>query len=1056
MIFLSETLLRIAFILVSAQLMVHTAMGQFNTTKLKEQLVLEVQRFDGEDGLSQGLITSMVEDSLGYLWLGTKDGLNRYDGKDFKVFRHDESDTTSIPGNYITTVVRDVENRIWVATRNGGICTFNPKTEQFLRYNGALAMGNSTADMLIALPNGEVMRTTVSAGLQTFKVTESENEPQIVCTTSENISSIEKDIQERRPGHGRKAIFKLDATGNLWVNLLDEVLLYEDLINAGVSKLSVFENETRYKRKHLYSSIMEDPNSGEVFWYKDLMAGSIWKYNSRIQNFEPFIELPERHMYHTVKFIDSKSRLWSWTPEGDLLQVDLLNSSYVLYEVEWSRTTESLPYSVRWYEDRNGNIWIGTDGYGLFKISAVAQNFKRFPKHVKGIVDNTQTMRAATPHDHALFDSRIMSKWNNIRSHIQPYLNANDLVLQLQFLYEEDDGSFLILTHSNKNGRSYIMRVDTGNYNLQTLISSPNDAQYWAHPLILDSKRSAWFPEKRGEHGHHMFRFDLETNSIDSFKIPVECAWHEYTFVSDWYEDTLNNRMWFGTTCGLFCFNKNNETWTTYTHINGDSTSLSSDMVLSILPDPYDPSEKLWVGTEGFGLNALDVGTGIFTRFTTENSELPNNVINGILADDHQHLWISTNNGLSRFDPRSEGAQNYFRQDGISDNEFNRYEYSKTKNGELYLGGMGGWMHFDPSDFHLANTPSELVLTGLKLWNKPVSLPGLLNETDGITLDYKNNMVSVEFSLLDLTSPHRNKYKYQMQGLSDTWINLKNATEATFTNLDPGNYTFQIIGCNSSGTWTQEPTTLSITILPPWYATWWFRMIMFVSLAGMLYGFYRYRLAHVLKLERTRNRIAQDLHDEIGSTISSISLFGTVLKSTMRENPEKADKIIDRINTYSSRIGERMNDLVWSIKPDNDDFDQVVGRMRAYASAMAESKGIELDFQVEATVKALSLDMEVRKNIYLIFKEAVNNAVKYSDCSSLSTTMRLHEKQFTLKIEDNGKGFNYEEVIANKTAFGGNGITGMEARAKDLSAALHIGSEPNKGTTIRLTLNLNQ
>lgn len=1034
-----------------------TAFGQFMKPELKEQLVLEVERFDGSDGLSQGLITTIVEDSNGFLWVGTKDGLNRYDGQDFTVYRYDESDSTTITGNYVVTVVMDSDQRLWVATRNGGICCFNPKTEKFLRYRNQNGSGNGTADMLYAMPKGGVIRTTVKGGLQTFGYLETDNGPEIVSTTTERIKAIEKDILKRTLSKPRKPRFKLDANENLWVNLGDSLLLYENFIASKKADSQAFENELASKREFFYNSMLLNQNGDEVYWYKDLMKEHVWKFNTIRQEFEPFVALPGSLVHQHVKFIDSKNRLWSWTPEGNLLQMDLNDATYVVYEVEWSRKTESLPYGVRWYEDRNGNIWMGSNGYGLFKISAVALNFKRLPIRVQGIVNNTQTMRAVKSDDHALFDSSLLKTWNKMVSHLKQKIATKELVFQLQFLYQEDDGNILILAHSGKRRESFIMQVDTANFHLQTLTSKHHSAEYWAHPMILDSDKAAWCPEKNGENGHHMFRLSLETNLVDSFKIPIECSWHEYTFVSDWHEDTVNRRMWFGTTCGLFCFDKKSESWTTYTHTDNDSTSISSDMILSVLPDPRDPSRKIWAGTEGSGLNLLDVETGRFTHFSTTNSSLPSDVINGILADKHQNLWISTNNGLSLFNLESNEFINYYRQDGISDNEFNRYEYSRSKLGEIYVGGIGGWMHFNPEAFYRDQRPSQLVLTGLKLWNKPIrsfgpneKVKNRLAHGNRITLSHEDNMLGVSFALLDLTAPHRNQYEYQMEGLSDTWIDLGNSNEAVFTNLDPGDYTLSIKGRNSAGIWTEEPTVLLITVLPPWFATWWFRLIMFLALAGLLYGFYRYRLAHVLRLERTRNRIAQDLHDEIGSTISSITLFGTVVKNTMHRNPEKAEKILDRITTYSSRIGERMNDLVWSIKPDNDDFDQVISRMRAYAAAMAESKGIELSFQVDKKVESLSLDMEIRKNIYLIFKEAVNNAVKYAECTSLSMSMNLHSRQLELQVKDNGKGFDYEAALADKTAFGGNGLSGMKIRARDLKGNLEINTWPQKGTSITL------
>jgi signal transduction histidine kinase len=260
--------------------------------------------------------------------------------------------------------------------------------------------------------------------------------------------------------------------------------------------------------------------------------------------------------------------------------------------------------------------------------------------------------------------------------------------------------------------------------------------------------------------------------------------------------------------------------------------------------------------------------------------------------------------------------------------------------------------------------------------------------------------------MLDHTNPAKHRFKYMLEGFDEDWIDARTTSEATYTNLAPGNYVFKVIGCNSDDVWSTEPTSIAITVLPPWYATWWFRILIMLVVIGFLYALYRYRLFKALEMERIRNRIAQDLHDEIGSTLSSISLYGAVMQRSADKFPQNINDILGKIIDSTSEMMESMNDMVWTIKADNDNFEHVVYRMRAFAGKMCEAKGIVLLFKADPKVEKLELGMERRKNIYLIFKEAVNNAVKYSDCDLLSIAIRQEDDQLMVYIKDDGIGFD--------------------------------------------------
>jgi signal transduction histidine kinase/uncharacterized OsmC-like protein len=331
-----------------------------------------------------------------------------------------------------------------------------------------------------------------------------------------------------------------------------------------------------------------------------------------------------------------------------------------------------------------------------------------------------------------------------------------------------------------------------------------------------------------------------------------------------------------------------------------------------------------------------------------------------------------------------------------------------------------------------------------------ISLPGPIEYCQDLTFEPNHDMITFGFANLDLTAPENNRYKFMLEGLNVEWIETGSRNEATFTDLSPGNYCLKVLGAGSSNVWNEEPTILNFRVLSPWYGTWWFRVLMSVAILGLLYLAYQYRLNQMLRFERMRNRIAQDLHDEIGSTLSSISLFSTVLQKSAKELSPKSISLLDKINSSTSEMMESMNDIVWTIKAENDSFEHVLNRMRSFASNCAETKGIRLLFEVRNSAEKLELGMDIRRNIYLIFKESLNNAVKYSECTELSVKISLQAETLYISVVDNGKGFDTEKELSNRTSLGGNGLKGVKFRANELGASLDIKSAFNQGTSIEL------
>ena len=318
-----------------------------------------------------------------------------------------------------------------------------------------------------------------------------------------------------------------------------------------------------------------------------------------------------------------------------------------------------------------------------------------------------------------------------------------------------------------------------------------------------------------------------------------------------------------------------------------------------------------------------------------------------------------------------------------------------------------------------------------------------------INLKYNENFFTVEYAAPGYHAGYPVQYSHQLVGVDHNWVDDGTKSAVNYTNLDAGEYMFKIRATIKPGVWENEISSVLIRIKPPWWRTWWFFSMAAVFIALVIYFMYRYRINELLKRQAIRNKIAQDLHDNVGSTLSSISVYSQVAKIYQQQQKlEPLQDTLEKISATSSEMISEMNDIVWAINPRNDNMETILQRMESFARPLLASQEVKFHFSYVPGIQHQHLEMAKRKNFYLIFKEAINNALKYSGCKNLWVDISLHHHQLELLVKDDGKGFDVKKIRSMNT-LSGNGVRNMEMRAKEMKGNWSIVSS-DSGTIVKL------
>ena len=994
---------------------------------------LYFNRITAQNGLSHNKVNCILQDQRGFMWIGTDDGLNRYDGRRFVIFRHEPNNKAGLSGNIITDILEDKQGVIWIATYDGGLTKYDHRLspdKQFKQYRNIPGNNKSIPvniiNDLLEDNYGNLWLATGGFSVMRFnKSTEQFERPDV---------------------NSRKTALKLclDAKDTVWVGAQGGGIIKVDTKTMGI------KTDPRYT--NLYSGL---PHATVTALYKDaddhIWFGSwdnvLYRFNSNTKIEEVFDQRTEASFptEEATSFSEDKDgRLWIGGRYAGLTLYDKDQNRFFNYRYDASKEGSIGDDQVNCiFLCRNGMFWIGTNK-GVSVYNPLQQYF-------------TQTFLPVANKKITIYDFHEDANgdlWIGTSNGIYIQKNGTANFSHHMLTYK---GESLSVTKffSDRRGNFYIgtdyslFLLDKKTKDLSLL---PNTEKDEVMGKIIDSRVvSIVEGDIEGNpvllvspYGHFLAYYDFNANKWVSRTDTVKKILQQFNLkdnlIRKFYR-TRSNQLWLATgKMGL-------AEWTSHSlptlrfSVNDPSVSgtISNNNVFDIIEDAKN---NLWVSTYGGGLNYYNTQTKKF-----EHINATNNLLEGIQLDSRQQVWMISNGNLHKYNPQTKSYTSFSLPDleksgGVKGNIF------KDSRGFMYAAGTNYLIRFKPESIDDRASQPKVFLTDFKIFNSSYNQFLLQKE---IPLRYKQNYFTIEFSAPEFKTGQL-QYSYMLEGWDDDWIEAGDRNFANYSNLDGGNYVFKVRATNKKGSWGNEFTSVAIRIIPPFRKTPLFFILCALGAGLLAYFLYRYRIKELLKRQAIRNRIAQDLHDSVGSTLSSISVYSQVAKIQFeRGNNDELKHVLDRIGITSTDMISEMNDIVWALNPQNDNMEKIIQRMESFAKPLLKTKNIAFNFNYDPNVLHLNLTMEKRKNFYLIFKEAINNVLKYSNCKNLDISLKLLNQNIELVVRDDGEGFDKEQLkTLAARSMSGNGLNNMKRRAEEMDGECDIQSFPGKGTRVFL------
>lgn len=960
-------------------------------------------------GLSQSNVMSILQDSSGFMWFGTSDGLNRYDGYKFTVYKNDIKNPNSLSNNFIQAIAKSKNGDLWIATMGGGLCRYDRQKDQFIRFKDDLIKSNNPSieeiNSVLEDSKGQVWIGT-KHGLDMFDINKSSFTH--YRHNKNDKGSLSDDLIRN--------VFE-DSDHNLWISTFGGL----DLFDAKNKTFTTFqhneENSKSISSNNIYL-VFEDSKhrlwigtneDGLELFDKERGEFDHFKHNANIKN---------SLVNNAVRAIceDNEGNLWIGTENEGLSIFNPDKGIFSNYESDEFDNTSLGSNSINSiYKDTKGNIWIGTFNAGINLVSIDAGKFTHYKhslsknslSHNKVLCiyeDSGKNIWVGTDGGGLNLFDPITGKFTCFKHEINEANSiCGDHVLSV---CEDRKGNLWIGTWGNgvtvfNRAKNTFKHFKNDPANSSSL--SNNNA--WA--ILEDKEKNIWI----GTYGGGLNLFNPVTNSFTRYQYDAtDTTGINDNWINNLYEDSEGN-IWVSTTGGgLNLFDKEMETFTHFVP-DAEKNSIGNISVDGICEDR---NKNLWIGTMS-GLNFLDKKTNKFTVYTTSDG-LPSNVIFGILKDKKGNLWLSTNKGISMFNPDSKVFKNYGVSDGLQSNEFKENAYCNSSSGAMYFGGNNGFNQFFPNNIKTIAFEPPLVITNFQVFNKDVPIAKNENdlsplkkniaETRDITLSYKNSVFSFQFATLNYTATERKRYAYMLEGFDKSWNEVGTQRTATYTNLDAGKYVFKVKGLNNEGEWSSQMAKLQLKIIPPFWLTWWFKVVTFGIVIGSGLAIYRVRVK-LIKLQKLvlQRQVQQQ-------TVQLVHLNNEERKARLeaeqaRSESEKAKIEVEFQNKELLKTNKELDRLVYSVSHDlRAPLNSVLGLVEFSEEDTEDSSMLETLGMIKESIKKLDgfiLDiLNYSKNSRQdVRKEEVNFRKMLQGITSNLQFMDMNKREVTVTLNIN-------------------------------------------------------
>ncbi|HEX9656405.1 MAG TPA: two-component regulator propeller domain-containing protein [Bacteroidota bacterium] len=973
---------------------------------------LELDHITATQGLSNFSVISITQDKTGFLWFGTEDGLNRYDGYSFHVYRHDGDDTSSLAHSRIQSLTVDREGNLWVGTSRG-LDRYDNGVDGFIHvhrvYQGASWLAKTAVNAVIEDHRG-VLWIGTSSGLGLLdpaggicrKLDRENSNPFLPPSTSvTSLQETDDGVLWLGTSHG---LYMMDssrthityihtlipptskpssiaalaktADQNLWVGAVEGLYLLDRRIKSLTAYVGPVREGTRFPRDMVNSLFVD---SRGVLWVGTIQSG-VFALAPSGTDFFQYLNDPgnprslDRNRINTI-FEDRAGVLWISTYRGALNRFDRRRE--VFFHVRSPRSV----YGV--LLDSHGVLWLGGDEDGLWQM-ADGVNTQARPLQSSPFKRGENVL--------ALAEDENSNIWIGTDQGLLQYDRRRNLFSKTTIPFNAPVKTLLVDADGN------------------LWIGTQGSGLAWYDPV---KKIHKWYRHDQANH-----------RSISSD--------HIWSIRND-----SSGMIWLATFGGGL--NMLDPTTETFTRFANDS--LGSDGAYSVW---VDNRSNVWVGTFGGGLSMLDRSSGLFTRNTVKQG-LPDNFVKCVIGDEQGNIWISTDKGIARLDPRTGAIRSYSSRDVLHGDVFLSGSCFRCSNGRLIFGGEEGTTIFHPDSIRFNTAAPPIILTAFEIFNQPFSNERSVLRIGDVNLTHDQNSVSFQYVAFDYANPGGITYTYKLEGVDRDWVDANDRRYAAYAHLQHGTYTFRVLATNDDGITNLDGASLRLTIAPPFWQTWWFRVLFVAVLAVLLYSIYRFRVRRVLLIEGLRRGIAQDLHDDVGTNLSAIVLSSQMMQRKF-SLPKAAQTELQEVREVASRTQDLMRDIVWMLNPENDSLNVFLEKMKQEASRLL--KEIPYQFHVSGVQSESTMDLVVKRNIFLIYKEALNNIIRHSDATRVEISVARDDSILSLEIMDNGKGFDPQAET------GGNGLQNMRTRSDHIAGTIDINGAPGSGTTIRLKMKI--